>query len=164
MPAFATVLAVVAILYFAKDVLLPLAIAVLLTFALAPISSRLRKLGLPRIIAVVTTVVLAFFILILFGLIVAWQVAEVAQDLPTYQGNIIGKIRALQESGTDNGIVRSSKASGEKSTMPGRISLLQVRPRDRDSLCSSRYSPRAARLKRSQVSSARCSARSLHSV
>jgi predicted PurR-regulated permease PerM len=106
MPAFATVLAVVAILYFAKDVLLPLAIAVLLTFALAPISSRLRKLGLPRIIAVVTTVVLAFFILILFGLIVAWQVAEVAQDLPTYQGNIIGKIRALQESGTDNGIVR----------------------------------------------------------
>lgn len=106
MPAFATVLAVVAILYFAKEVLLPLAIAVLLTFALSPISSRLRKLGLPRIIAVVTTVVLAFFILILFGLVVAWQVAEVAQDLPTYQDNIIGKIRALQESGTDNGIVR----------------------------------------------------------
>ena len=106
MPAFATVLAVVAILYFAKEVLLPLAIALLLTFALAPISSRLRKLGLPRVLAVVTTVVLAFLALALFGLVVAWQVAEVAQDLPTYQDNIIGKIRALQESGTDNGIVR----------------------------------------------------------
>ena len=106
MPAFATVLAVVAILYFAKEVLLPLAIAVLLTFALAPISSRLRKLGLPRVIAVVITVVLAFLVLTLFGLVVAGQIAEVAQNLPAYQGNIIGKIRSLQESGTDNGIVR----------------------------------------------------------
>ncbi|WP_245282179.1 AI-2E family transporter [Rhizobium sp. LC145] len=106
MPAFASVLAVVAILYFAKEVLLPLAIAVLLTFALAPISSRLRKLGLPRILAVITTVVLAFLGLTLFALVVAGQVAEVAQNLPAYQGNIIGKIRSLQESGTDNGIVR----------------------------------------------------------
>lgn len=106
MPAFASVIAVVAILYFAKEVLLPLAIAVLLTFALAPISSRLRKLGLPRVLAVLTTVVFAFLILALFALIVAGQVAEVAQNLPAYQENIIGKIRALQESGTDSGIVR----------------------------------------------------------
>jgi predicted PurR-regulated permease PerM len=106
MPAFASVLAVIAILYFAKEVLLPLAIAVLLTFALAPISSRLRKLGLPRILAVIITVVLAFLVLILFGLVVAGHVAEVAQNLPAYQDNIIAKIRALQETGTDNGIVR----------------------------------------------------------
>lgn len=106
MPAFASVLAVIAILYFAKEVLLPLAIAVLLTFALGPISSRLRKLGVPKILAVIITVVLAFLALILFGLVVAGHVAEVAQNLPAYQGNIIAKIRALQESGTDNGIVR----------------------------------------------------------
>ena len=106
LPAFASVIAVIAVLYVAKEVLLPLAIAVLLTFALAPISSRLRKLGLPRILAVVTTVVLAFLVLTLFALVVAWQVAELAQHLPAYQGNIIGKIRALQESGTDNGLVR----------------------------------------------------------
>lgn len=106
MPAFASVLAVVAILYFGKEVLLPLAIAVLLTFALAPISSRLRKLGLPRIPAVIITVVLAFLVLVLFGLVVAGHIAEVAQNLPAYQGNIIAKIRSLQESGTDSGIVR----------------------------------------------------------
>ena len=114
MPAFASVLAVIAVLYFAKEVLLPLAIAVLLTFALAPISSRLRKLGFPRILAVITTVVLAFLVLVLFSLIVAGQVAEVAQNLPAYQGNIIGKIRALQESGTDNGIVRRLTAVIER--------------------------------------------------
>ncbi|SCB62108.1 Predicted PurR-regulated permease PerM [Rhizobium aethiopicum] len=106
MPAFASVLAVIAILYLGKEVLLPLAIAVLLTFALAPISSRLRKLGLPRISAVVVTVVLAFLVLALFGLVVAGHVAEVAQNLPAYQGNIIAKIRSLQESGMDSGIVR----------------------------------------------------------
>ncbi|NNH28794.1 AI-2E family transporter [Rhizobium sp. SEMIA 4085] len=106
MPAFASVLAVIAILYFAKEVLLPLAIAVLLTFALAPISSRLRKLGLPRILAVITTVMLAFLILLLFGLVVAGQVTEVAQNLPAYQTNIVGKIRALQESGSDKGILQ----------------------------------------------------------
>ncbi|WP_051154517.1 AI-2E family transporter [Rhizobium mongolense] len=106
MPAFASVLAVIAILYFAKEVLLPLAIAVLLTFALAPISSRLRKLGFPRILAVITTVMLAFLVLILFGLVVAGQVTEVAQNLPAYQTNIVGKIRALQESGSDKGIVQ----------------------------------------------------------
>ncbi len=106
MPPFASVLAIIAVLYFAKEVLLPLAIAVLLTFALAPISSRLRKLGLPRVLAVIATVVLAFLVLTLFGIIVAAQVAEVAQNLPAYQGNIIGKIRALQESGADSGIVR----------------------------------------------------------
>lgn len=106
MPAFASVLAVIAILYFAKEVLLPLAIAVLLTFALAPISSRLRKLGLPRILAVITTVMLAFLVLILFGLVVVGQVTEVAQNLPAYQSNIVGKIRALQESGGDTGMVR----------------------------------------------------------
>ncbi len=106
MPAFASVLAVIAILYFGKEVLLPLAIAVLLTFALAPISSRLRKLGLPRIPAVIITVVLAFLILVLFGLVVAGHIAEVAQNLPAYQGNIIAKIRSLQEGGTDGGIVR----------------------------------------------------------
>ncbi|MBB2713362.1 UNVERIFIED_ORG: putative PurR-regulated permease PerM [Rhizobium etli] len=106
MPAFASVLAAIAILYFGKEVLLPLAIAVLLTFALAPISSRLRKLGLPRIPAVIITVVIAFLVLVLFGLVVAGHVAEVAQNLPAYQGNIIAKIRSLQESGTDSGIVR----------------------------------------------------------
>ncbi|MBY3021694.1 AI-2E family transporter [Rhizobium leguminosarum] len=105
MPAFASVLAVIAILYFGKEVLLPLAIAVLLTFALAPISSRLRKLGMPRIPAVIVTVVIAFLVLVLFGLVVAGHVAEVAQNLPAYQGNIIAKIRSLQESGTDSGIV-----------------------------------------------------------
>ncbi|CAD7053741.1 AI-2E family transporter [Pseudorhizobium halotolerans] len=105
-PALVSVIGATVILYVAKDVLLPLAIAVLLTFALAPITSRLRKLGLPRTLAVIITVVLAFVVLVVFALIVAGQVAEVAQNVAAYQSNIIGKIRALQESGSDNGLVR----------------------------------------------------------
>ncbi|CDZ29106.1 Putative phytochrome sensor protein [Neorhizobium galegae bv. officinalis] len=130
MPAFASVLAVIAILFFAREVLLPLAIAVLLTFALAPISSRLRKLGLPRILAVIITVALAFLVLVLFGLVVAGHVADVAQDLPAYQNNIITKIRAVQESGTDSGVLqrltsvvesvgRELNSAGKQPSAPG---------------------------------------------
>jgi predicted PurR-regulated permease PerM len=97
--------AAVAILYLAKEVLLPLAIAVLLTFALAPIVSFLRKLKLPRIIAVLGAVAFAFVVLSLFSLIVATQVSQVAQDIPKYQSNIVEKIRALKETGAEDGLI-----------------------------------------------------------
>ncbi len=104
----ATVVAMIttiAILYVAKEVLLPLAIAVLLTFALAPIVSFLRRLKLPRMIAVLGAVVSAFVIVSLFSLIVATQVSQVAQDIPRYQSNIVEKIRALKETGAEDGLI-----------------------------------------------------------
>ncbi|TPM02615.1 AI-2E family transporter [Mesorhizobium sp. B2-3-7] len=112
-PAFMTsklatvvaMIATVAILYVAKEVLLPLAIAVLLTFALAPIVSLLRKLKLPRMIAVLGAVASAFVLVSLFSLIVATQVSQVAQDIPTYQSNILEKIRTLKETGSEDGLI-----------------------------------------------------------
>ncbi|WP_411971156.1 AI-2E family transporter [Mesorhizobium sp. BR1-1-9] len=112
-PAFMTsklatvvaMIATVAILYVAKEVLLPLAIAVLLTFALAPIVSLLRKLKLPRMIAVLGAVAWAFVLVSLFSLIVATQVSQVAQDIPTYQSNILEKIRTLKETGSEDGLI-----------------------------------------------------------
>ena len=98
-------IATIAILYVAKEVLLPLAIAVLLTFALAPIVSFLRRLKLPRMIAVLGAVVSAFVIVSLFSLIVATQVSQVAQDIPRYQSNIVEKIRALKETGSEDGLI-----------------------------------------------------------
>jgi predicted PurR-regulated permease PerM len=97
--------AAVAILYFAKEVLLPLAIAVLLTFALAPIVSFLRRMKLPRLIAVIGAVTLAFVAVSIFSMIVATQVSQVAEDIPRYQSNIIEKIRSLKEAGSEDGII-----------------------------------------------------------
>lgn len=104
LPTLAATAATVAVLYFASEVFLPLAIAILLTFALAPVVSRLRRAGLPRSVAVIGTVATAFLFLSAFSIILAMQVSEVAQNLPTYQYNIIEKIRVLKEAGSESQI------------------------------------------------------------
>ncbi|MBR2686254.1 MAG: AI-2E family transporter [Aquamicrobium sp.] len=101
----ATVIAAIVVLYEAKELLLPLAIAVLLTFALAPIVSFLRKMKLPRLAAVIGAVACAFAVISIFSLILAAQVSQVAQDIPKYQYNIVEKIRILKETGSEDGII-----------------------------------------------------------
>ncbi|WP_027998979.1 AI-2E family transporter [Sinorhizobium arboris] len=102
LPTFVASAATVAVLYFARDVFLPLAIAILLTFALAPLVSRLRRVGCPRSVAVIGTVTIAFLFLFAFSAVVAMQVSEVAQNLPTYQYNIVEKVRTLKETGSES--------------------------------------------------------------
>ncbi len=101
----ATMIAAIVVLYVAKELLLPLAIAVLLTFALAPIVSFLRKMKLPRLAAVIGAVAFAFAAISIFSLIVAAQVSQVAQDIPKYQSNIVEKIRVLKETGSEDGVI-----------------------------------------------------------
>src|SRR5678815_5193508 len=56
-----SVVAVVAILYFARVVLIPLALAVLFAFLLAPLVLRLRRIGLGRAPAVTLVVISSLF-------------------------------------------------------------------------------------------------------
>lgn len=105
LPTVATVVAVIAALYFGREVFLPLAVALLITFALAPLVSSLRRLRVPRVVAVIASVSMAFFVLTLFGFILAFQVTELAQNVTTYQANILAKVRSLKEMGAGAGIV-----------------------------------------------------------
>ena len=91
------IVAVVAALYFGRDVLLPLAIAVLLTFALAPVVGWLRKLYVPRVAAVIAVVIAAFAAIVLFGIVVAAQLSSLAQNLPQYQNNIETKVQTIRD-------------------------------------------------------------------
>jgi predicted PurR-regulated permease PerM len=100
-----TTIAVVAALQFGRDVFLPLAIATLITFALSPLVTYLRRFGLPMIASVLASVTLAFAAIGMFGLVVAGQVGELAQELPTFQGNIVKKLETLQDTGPENGLV-----------------------------------------------------------
>lgn len=104
-PTLAAMAAAVAVLYFARAVFLPLAVAILLTFALAPVVSYLRKVGLPRMPAVIVSVAAAFLSLSIFSAVVAMQVSEVARNLPTYQYNIVEKIRTLKEAESENSVI-----------------------------------------------------------
>ncbi|RWK50354.1 MAG: AI-2E family transporter [Mesorhizobium sp.] len=105
LPTVATVVAAVAALYFGREVFLPIAIALLLTFALAPLVSALKRIGIPRLPAVIASVLGAFTVLALFSFIVATQVSELAQNIPLYQSNILTKVRSLKETGVGGGVI-----------------------------------------------------------
>ncbi len=105
LPGLASIAAIIAIVYFAKDVVLPLAIAILITFALAPLASRLRKIGLPNMAAVLSVVTLAVAVVSLFFLVVASQLTSLAANLPTFQENIITKVEGLRDAGNGNGLL-----------------------------------------------------------
>ena len=98
------IVAVVLALYFGRAIFLPLATAVLLTFALAPLVSGLRKLRVPRPVAVVTVVIGAFAAIILFGMIVASQLGSLAENLPLYQRNIETKMQSIKDANLGEGL------------------------------------------------------------
>jgi predicted PurR-regulated permease PerM len=98
------VLAVVAGMYFAKEILIPFAIAVLLTFVLAPPMRVLRNLGLGRIPAVTIVVLGAFLLIFGVGTFLGQQVTDLAKQLPQYQYVIQNKIQSLSAA-TSGGIL-----------------------------------------------------------
>jgi predicted PurR-regulated permease PerM len=83
-------------LYFGKDVLLPVTLAVLLSFVLSPLVTVLRRIHIPRAVAVVFSVALAIAIIGGVGTLVATQFVEIAGDLPRYQSTIEEKVGGLR--------------------------------------------------------------------
>lgn len=90
------ILAVVGAMSLAAEVLKPLALSVLLAFALTPLAVALeRRLKLPRAAAVVFTVLLALGALGGFGYVVGEQLTKLADKLPSYQNNILRKLSVV---------------------------------------------------------------------
>lgn len=83
-------------LYFGRDLLIPIAIAVLLSFVLAPLVNLLRRVRLGRIFAVVLAVLLATGVIAALSTVIGVQVAELARDVPRYQSTIQQKVDSLQ--------------------------------------------------------------------
>jgi len=90
----------VAALYFAADVLMPLALAILLTFMLAPLVTRLERWRVGRVPAVLLTVSAVFMVLFGIGWIVGNQVVDLAADTPRYQRNLVARIQQFKRSET----------------------------------------------------------------
>ena len=89
---------VVAILYLAQPVVVPVALAVLFTFLLAPVVTWLQR-GVGRVAAVLGVVVLTGALLAAIGWIVTQQITGLVQELPAYQSNIRQKIRDVRSAG-----------------------------------------------------------------
>ena len=86
----------VAALYFGAAILLPITVAVLLSFVLSPLVGALRRLRIPRAAAVVFSVGLALAIIGGVAVLVGTQVVEVAGDLPLYQTTIEKKVGVVR--------------------------------------------------------------------
>jgi len=89
------ILAIIAFMYFAAEVLQPLALAVLLCFVLAPASRFLERNGVPRAAAVLLTVVTVLGALGGIGYVVGEQLTALGNDLPKYERNMTDKVRRL---------------------------------------------------------------------
>jgi predicted PurR-regulated permease PerM len=87
---------VIAALYVARDIFVPIALAILLAFVLAPLVRLLRRAGLNRIGAVLISVLLAFVVIVGIGGVLARQVSELAENLPRYQINIRDKVQSIR--------------------------------------------------------------------
>lgn len=100
--------AIVAALYFGREVLLPIALAVLLNFVLAPPVRLLQRLYLPRFAAVTIVVLLAFGVISGLAALMFAQVSQLAGDLPRYQSNLGEKIQALRGAATASGTLEQA--------------------------------------------------------
>jgi predicted PurR-regulated permease PerM len=86
---------VIAALYFARVMLVPLALAVLFTFVLAPLVSALERIRFPRFFAVFLVVGIAVTGIAVMGWTVGNQLIDVTNQLPSYKTNIKEKIDAI---------------------------------------------------------------------
>jgi predicted PurR-regulated permease PerM len=97
-----TLVVVIAALRLAQDVFIPLALAVLLTFLLVPMVQRLEGWGINRLIAVATTVIVAFALIAGLFYVVFGQLSDLARELPQYRDQLLQNVAKV------NGALRGS--------------------------------------------------------
>src|SRR3954452_12338512 len=94
---------IIATLYFGREIFVPIALAILLSLVLAPLVGILQRIHVPRGLAVVTVVMLAFALIFAMGSLLATQLTELAGDLPRYQSTISEKIQSFRDTKTGRG-------------------------------------------------------------
>ena len=101
---------IIATLYFGREIFVPIALAILLSFVLAPLVSSLQRVRVPRGLAVVSVVIFAFALIFALGSLLAAQLTQLAGDLPRYQSTITEKIQSFRDTTAGRGTLE--RASG----------------------------------------------------
>jgi predicted PurR-regulated permease PerM len=101
---------VVSVLYLGREIFVPVALAILLSFVLALPVRLLQRVGISRGVAVVAVVLLAFAMIFALGSLIATQLNRLAGDLPKYQTTIQSKIQSVR--GVAGGSSTLERAAG----------------------------------------------------
>src|ERR1700688_3551961 len=86
---------VLALLYFARDVLFPITLAVVLSLLIAPLVRALRRLGLGQTLSVLAAVAVLSFSLAAVAGVIGSHFVHMAASLPRYERTIERKLRTL---------------------------------------------------------------------
>lgn len=101
---------VVVALYIGRDIFVPLALAILLSFVLAPVALLFRRWHVGRVPSVIIAVVLAFAVIFGIGTLIGGQVGRLAENLPDYQSTIRDKIRSIAGAASASNIFERATA------------------------------------------------------
>jgi predicted PurR-regulated permease PerM len=88
---------ILSVFVWAKEFLLPLILAVLISFLLAPVVSRLERWRFPRAIAVLSVVAIVFAVIGLLCSTLSLEALDVVNALPKYRENIRARWEAIQK-------------------------------------------------------------------
>ena len=99
---------IISTLYFAREILVPIALAVLLSFVLAPLVRFLQRLKMPRSVAILGAVTIAMTIALGLTTMVMIEVNQLANDLPRYQTTLSYKMHALRDRVGNVGILKNA--------------------------------------------------------
>lgn len=88
---------VIAALYWGKDILIPLALAILLAFLVDPLVMRLRKRGLPQWLSIALVITLVLGVLSGAATYLGYQLGQLSQELPQYHGTIQKKLNSVRQ-------------------------------------------------------------------
>jgi predicted PurR-regulated permease PerM len=95
--ALATGVVIVAGLILAREVLIPLTLAIFLCFFLTPIVDLLQKAKVPKPLGVVVAVTFAFALIASMGFVIGVQISSLAENLPQYQATVISRFSGVQQ-------------------------------------------------------------------
>jgi predicted PurR-regulated permease PerM len=91
-----TVGVILALLYLGRSVLIPLALAILLSLLVAPLVRRLRRIRIGRTSSVLIAVVALMLSCVSIALALGTQILRIAESLPQYESNVQGKLKTLE--------------------------------------------------------------------
>ncbi len=112
---------VLAILYFARDVLVPITLAIILSLLISPLVRALRRLGLGSTSSVLAAVVALALLFASVATVMGVQVARMAASLPQYEQTIRHKLATVDEMSMNwlNGLTGHASRLLEQRSEPG---------------------------------------------
>jgi predicted PurR-regulated permease PerM len=135
---------IIGTLYFGREVFVPIALAILLSFVLAPLVQLLQRWYVPRGLAVIAVALFAFTSIFALGGVIATQVTQLAGDLPRYQYTMREKIQSLRGTAAPSGTLERAadvlhdlgkelnkpkeKAAGSEAPLPTAAPGQEARP------------------------------------